>query len=116
MKVLFVFRAYGKEKSNSVVDFQRASLIQQGINVDNFYLTKGGAKGYLQTIKKLRELLKTSEYDIIHAHYSFCGFLAKMATKKAVVCSLMGSDIFQQKKSCEWSHISFIRNCGMQLL
>jgi teichuronic acid biosynthesis glycosyltransferase TuaC len=98
MNVLFIYRYYGKELSNSVVDFQRISLINQGIEVDNFYVKKGGIKNYVNQIFKLKKYLKQNEYDLIHAHYSFCGFIAGLAAKKPVICSLMGSDILQLGK------------------
>ena len=96
MKILFVYRAYGEDKSNSVIDFQRDSLLKQGVEISNFHITRGGIKGYFSAIKELRHLLKNKAYDVIHAHYGFCGFIARIASKRPVVCSLMGSDVFQQ--------------------
>lgn len=96
MKVLFVYRAYGEEKSNSVIDFQRVSLEKEGVEIENFHITDGGIKGYLKSIKSLKEILRKKHYDVIHAHYVFSGFIAKLASKNPVVCSLMGSDVFQQ--------------------
>lgn len=96
MKILFVYRGYGRDLSNSVIDFQRASLVEAGINVDSFAIRSGGIKGYVKSLKELKKILKQTRYDLIHAHYSFSGFLVRIATRKPVVCSLMGSDVLQQ--------------------
>jgi glycosyltransferase involved in cell wall biosynthesis len=42
-------------------------------------------------------MISRGNYDLIHAHYSFSGYIAALASQKPVVCSLMGSDVFQQK-------------------
>ncbi len=94
MKVLFVYRGYGKDGVNSVIDFQRKSLIKSGVDVDIFPI-KGGGMTYITSIFALRKHLKKRPADIIHAHYSFSGFMAAMATRKPILCSLMGSDVFQ---------------------
>ncbi len=52
--------------------------------------------GYLKTIPKLRRHLKSNQFDIIHAHYSFCGVISTLAGAKPLIVSLMGSDIFSK--------------------
>ena len=94
MRVLFVYRGYGKYLLNSKVELQRKSLINDEIKIDNFCLGKGNLSGYFSAIKNIRITLKENDYDLIHAHYSFSGFAARLSTKKPVICSLMGSDIF----------------------
>jgi len=96
MKILFLYRGYGRDLSNSVIDFQQASLVKAGVDVDSFAIGTGGIKGYSKSLKELKTLLKQTQYDLIHAHYSFSGFLARLATSKPVICSLMGSDVLQQ--------------------
>jgi len=98
MKVLFVYRYYGLKLSNTVIDFQLNSLLSQDLVIHNFYIEKGGIKNYIKSIFKLRRFLKNNEFDLVHAHYSFSGFIAALAFKKPVICSLMGSDIFQLGK------------------
>ena len=111
MKVLFVYRGYGKNHTNSVIDFQRQSLIKAGVEVDTFPVKGGGIKNYILTIFALRKYLKKNPVDIIHAHYSFSGFMAAMATFKPVICSLMGSDVLQLGvvlKSITWFFYRFM--------
>ncbi len=103
MKVLFVcsgnfeyFRIY------PVVEAQAESLKLNGINIE-FSIVKGkGLRGYLKHIWVLRKLLKRSSFDIIHAHYSFCGIISYIAKILSfnkhifnipIIVSLMGSDI-----------------------
>jgi len=53
-----------------------------------------GASGYLKNFSALRSLIKRERPDIVHAHYSTCGYLATMAAfglKTKVVVSLLGS-------------------------
>ncbi len=96
IKVLFVYRGYGEAGSNNVIDFQRLSLTQADVQVDTFAVKGGGLKNYIGAIFQLRSYLKKSRtYGIIHAHYSFSGFIAGLATRKPVVCSLMGSDVLK---------------------
>jgi len=48
---------------------------------------------YLKGIALLRKLINKNHYDIIHAHYSFCGIVGRFQTKIPLVVSLMGSDL-----------------------
>ncbi len=111
MKILFLYRGYGRDLSNSVIDFQRASLVQAGVEVDSFAIRSGGIKGYAKSLKELKKLLNQTRYDLIHSHYSFSGFLARLATRKPVVCSLMGSDVLQQNwivRLATWFFYSYL--------
>lgn len=95
MKALFVYRGYGPKLSNSIIDLQRISIIRQGIEVEMFPITQGGMRGYLHALKYLKKCVLLHKFDIVHAHYSFSGVLVRLATKKPVICSLMGSDLLQ---------------------
>ena len=93
-----------------MIDFQRQSFVKAGIEVDNFPV-KGGGKTYLTSIFALKKYLKTHPVDVVHAHYSFSGFVAALATRKPVVCSLMGSDVLQQGvvlRAMAWLFYKFI--------
>ena len=109
MKILFVYRGYSHDLSNSVVDFQRRSLEKEGLKIDCYPIRKGGFKGYFQSWKELRDMISRHDYNLIHAHYSFSGYIAALATRRPVVCSLMGSDVLQQKRAIKWLAAFFCR-------
>lgn len=92
IRVLFI--SSGRNgKIGCVVKNQGESLKDRGINVD-YFLIKPGFWGYLTAIHKLRIKYNLGQYDLVHAHYSLCGFVAGLAGCKPLVVSLMGSDIY----------------------
>ncbi|MEQ1745715.1 MAG: glycosyltransferase [Saprospiraceae bacterium] len=108
MKILFVFS--GNSKQFPVSPFTQAqadSLRARGMEVDYFPIQGKGMKNYLKNIAPLRKHLKTTRYDLIHAHYSLCGWVAVLATmgRVPVVVSLMGDDAqgtFTGEGRIEW--------------
>jgi glycosyltransferase involved in cell wall biosynthesis len=95
MKVLYLYRGYGKTMRNSVVEAQIKSL-QNKIEVKTYAIDRGGLLAYLKTVFALKKYLKNNPVDLIHAHYSFSGFMASLTFFPKVVCSLMGSDLLRQ--------------------
>lgn len=94
MKILFVFS--GNSKAFPISPFTRAqadSLRDRGMEVDYFPITGKGWLNYLKNVGPLRRHLKQRRYDLIHAHYSLCGWVAVLAAGRLpVVLSLMGDD------------------------
>lgn len=109
MKVLFVYRGYGLTNSNSVVDFQRMSLQKEGIEVLVFSIIQSGIVGYFKSFWKLKSFLRTNHVDLIHAHYSFSGFIASISSRKPVICSLMGSDVLRDLFILRWITFFFYK-------
>jgi glycosyltransferase involved in cell wall biosynthesis len=94
MKVLFVTSGNRFNGINPAVKAQADSLTEFDVSIDFFLIIGKGLTGYIKTIFRLRKYLRLNhKYDIIHAHYSFSGFLAALAGAKPLVVSLMGSDI-----------------------
>lgn len=93
MKVLFV--SSGNSGITALVQAQGQSLIERGIKVDFFPIIGKGLFGYLSNIPKLRKFIRINQPDIVHAHYSLCGIIAAISTRKPVLTSLMGSDVNQ---------------------
>jgi teichuronic acid biosynthesis glycosyltransferase TuaC len=93
MKVLFVFS--GNFKLFPISPFTKAqgeSLREKGVEVDYFPVVGKGWQ-YLKNVKPLREHLRANPPDLIHAHYSLCGWVAALAAGSVpVVLSLMGDD------------------------
>ena len=95
MKVLFV--ASGNKSVGAVSAFvqsQYDSLVKEGVGMRLFPVVGHGVRGYLKNLSALRRTVKEFRPDIIHAHYSTCGYLAELAalgTRSKVVVSLLGS-------------------------
>jgi teichuronic acid biosynthesis glycosyltransferase TuaC len=96
IRVLFV--ASGNSRDFGISPFIRAqaeSIISQGVDVEFFPISESGISGYIKSARKLRAFIKNKSFDIIHAHYSLCGWVAVLArTKIPIVLSLMGDDAY----------------------
>ncbi len=95
MKVLFVSSGNIKRFGISpIVSNQGKSLENEGVEVTYFGIRGKGLLNYLKNIKKIRQLCRDSDFDVIHSHYSLSSFIAVLArTKIPIVSSLMGSDL-----------------------
>lgn len=93
MRVLFVSSG-NKGRVKPLVENQAISLKNQGLTVDHFLVNSSGLFGYLRNIIPLKKKLRSADYSVVHAHYSFSGFLAVLAGSKRLVVSLMGSDTY----------------------
>ena len=95
MKVLFV--ASGNKAVGSVSAFvqsQYDSLDEEGLEMILFPVVGHGFWGYVKHVFELRKLVRKERPDIVHAHYSVCGYLASLAScglKSKVVVSILGS-------------------------
>ncbi|MCD4674408.1 MAG: glycosyltransferase [Desulfobacula sp.] len=92
MKVLFVSSGNSVFGISPIISNQKDSLVGKGLEIQNFLIEGKGISGYLKAVFKLRKYLKNGEFDVIHAHYSFSGFVASLAGCQPLVVSLMGSD------------------------
>lgn len=97
-KILFV--ASGNKKGagvvSSFVQSQFDSLKAEGLDMVLFPIKGKGWRGYLKAVFALRKLVNREHPDIIHAHYSTCGFVASFATmcmthKPKILVSILGS-------------------------
>lgn len=93
MKILFVSSGNSGEEISPIIKNQGESLRKSGLQVDFFTINGKGLWSYLKHIFLLIRLLKNSEYDIIHAHYSLSGYVAAFAGHRPLVVSLMGSEV-----------------------
>lgn len=99
MKVIFV--ASGNKSVGSVSAFvqsQFESLKEKGLDMILFPVVGHGIKAHLRAVRDLRRIIRKEQPDIVHAHYSICGYVAAMAAmflKPKVVVSILGS--FPQK-------------------
>lgn len=72
---------------------QANSLMSIGIVVDFFYVSQKGIKGYLKSLKLLKEKIAVFNPEIVHAHYGLSGLLSNLQRKVPVVTTYHGSDI-----------------------
>lgn len=94
MRVLFLYRGKNEAGDNRVVVTQGKSLEAAGVEIEYFPLTGRGPGTYFRALSAIRKRLRSSEADLIHAHYGFSGFAAWMASgRRPVIVSFMGSDL-----------------------
>jgi len=110
MKVLFVSGGNNPHfRIAPFIEAQEFSLQKEGIATAHYSITGKGIRGYLGHIAPLRRHIRMGDYDLIHAHYSFCGWISRMAApRKPLVVSLMGSDTYgsvNQHGKTKWKSI-----------
>lgn len=93
MKVLFVSSGNKKNGISQIVFNQGEAIRENGIDLDYFTIDGKGLNGYRKNLIPLRKAIRKGNYDIIHAHYSLCGFLVTLASPifSTIIVSLMGS-------------------------
>lgn len=95
MKVLFV--ASGNKSVGHVSAFvqsQYDSLQKEGLDMMMYPVVGHGWKGYAKNLLALRRLIKKEKPEVVHAHYSSCGYLVSLASlglKAKIVVSILGS-------------------------
>lgn len=52
-----------------------------------------GAGAYLPAARRLRRLLREADFDVIHAHYGLCGWVAAAAGAAPLIVTFHGTDI-----------------------
>lgn len=52
-----------------------------------------GARTYLPAARRLRRLLRGSSFDVVHAHYGLCGWVASLAGARPLVVTFHGTDV-----------------------
>ncbi|MFQ3548789.1 MAG: glycosyltransferase family 4 protein [Armatimonadota bacterium] len=96
MKVLIVTNMFPTEKKpffGIFVKEQYEEILKQGINADLFFIDASkGKTAYLKAIFEMRKKIKNNNYDLIHAHYVFSGWVARFQKKLPIVVTSHGSD------------------------
>jgi N-acetyl sugar amidotransferase len=95
LKILFI--SSGNNSLDCPIAVNQANSIQKHqahVQIEHYRVIGKGFFGYLKNLKPLTTKIRSFDPDIIHSHYSFCGYLAVLAfSKKPIVASLMGSDV-----------------------
>ena len=78
---------------------QVEALRTKEYSIEYFFIQGKGFFGYLNSVFELRKLLKSSDIDIVHAHYGFSGIvggLASLFLGFPLVTTFHGSDIMDK--------------------
>ena len=86
-----------------LVEYQGESLKKNGVDITYFLVKGKGWKGYFKNIFLLRKYLNRHNFDLIHAHFVYSGIVVSLSTRKPVIVSLMGSDLY---RSFFWRNIA----------
>lgn len=92
--VLFVYS--GNKKPRTFITEQKKSLLEEGIQVDDFRINGKGVLGYLKNLRPLYSKIRNGSYDLIHAHYGLSGLLSTFQRLLPTVITFHGSDVNQK--------------------
>jgi teichuronic acid biosynthesis glycosyltransferase TuaC len=78
---------------------QIEALKASGVWVDTLYVDRyTGLRGYITAAWKIFRLSFISKkYDLIHAYYGHCGFLARLQVRYPIVVTFLGSDLLHPR-------------------
>ncbi|WP_029038375.1 glycosyltransferase family 4 protein [Salinimicrobium xinjiangense] len=94
MRILFLSSGNSDKGISPIFLRQGESISKLGPEIVYFSIRGKGLKGYMKNMFAVRRSLKTSEYDVVHAHYGLTGIIALLSVRKEkVVISFMGDDI-----------------------
>lgn len=96
MKVVII-SSTANSKLSPFVQEQMDSLRSIGITCVLFPITKSGVLGYLKHYKLLKQLVRSENPDLIHAHYGLSGLLANIQREIPVITTFHGTDINNRK-------------------
>ena len=104
MKILFVSSGNRSQGKPSILIENQANSLKSFAEIDIYLIDSPGFIGYFTHIFKLAKIINSVKPDVIHAHYSLCGYVAFFAkilsfNKPKIVVSLMGSDVHRKSTS-----------------
>lgn len=78
----------------SFVEAQMESLRPLGVEFDVLVIDgRASSWNYLRAVAELRRRVKTTPYDLLHAHFGLSGLVARCQWRLPVVVSFMGDDV-----------------------
>ncbi|MBU8869983.1 MAG: glycosyltransferase [Gemmatimonadales bacterium] len=96
MKVLHVVGGYPtleKPSHQVFIKTQIDSLVKAGVDCEVLLLKGRGPRKYFFGRPQIRARLLAENYDLIHAHYTYCAFIA-LGMGLPLVTSFLGSDLY----------------------
>ena len=97
MRALWVTAMWPDERRpwhGSFVYSQAQSLRRLGIGLDVIYI-RGyvDRREYVRGVGALRRALRETEYDLVHAHYGYCGVVGRLQMRLPLIISYCGDDL-----------------------
>jgi len=103
MRILFVTNQYPTDKTpgaSPCIEQQKKSLEDLGFEVDVLFFNGPESRvNYLKAMWRVFWLIQVQkQYDLVHAHYGFCGIVARAQFRCPVVVTFRGSDVFSPRE------------------
>lgn len=103
MRVLFVTNRYPTESApgnSPAIEQQRRALRQLGHSVDVLFIRSQGKR--TEYLRAIWEVFVTCQlrgrYDVVHAHYGYCGLVARAQRRCPVVVTFRGTDVMSPRQ------------------
>jgi glycosyltransferase involved in cell wall biosynthesis len=92
LQVLFVCSGNHNNVPPFIIE-QKQELEKKGIRVDLFQIKGRGMLGYLRNYSALVKKMKSTTYNLVHAHFGLSGLFANLQRKVPVVTTFHGCDL-----------------------
>jgi len=108
LKVLHVMGGYPTAKTPEALVMAKRqidSLRYLGVDIRACVFDGQGWRKYSKGHARLRQMLRDEPFDIVHAHYAYVGWIARLQCQCPLVVSFMGSDVvgsFRYKGIVGW--------------
>lgn len=127
IRIISIYRVFPPHKDDPIVQRQIISInpiVESQINsmaekdrLEFFHLKiYGGGLNYLWAFFRLLFLTIKVRPQIIHGHYSYCGFLAGIIPFTKSICSLMGSDLLAESAIMKKITLFFARKVWTKVI
>lgn len=94
MRILVVCSGNSKQGISQIVLKQGLSIEKCNVDLEFFPVRGKGLIAYVKAAFQLRRYLRRNSFDIIHAHFSLCGYISWFARRREkLIISFMGSDV-----------------------
>ena len=81
--------AFGTFVRRQVEALRAAGSVQELLQIEGWR----SRANYLRAIGRIRRAVRTGRYDLVHAYYGLCGFVAACQTRLPLVVTYCGSDL-----------------------
>jgi teichuronic acid biosynthesis glycosyltransferase TuaC len=103
MRILFITNRYPTDETpgdSPCIQEQELALRDLGHTVDVLVIPKGQSPlKYLRAMGQVFQAVQIrKQYDVIHAHYGYCGIVARAQFQSPVVVTFRGSDVYVPKE------------------